>query len=49
MKIIHWTIKYTWEDGEEEYLSDISDYIAQPIDNLLTSIEEERRDDEIHK
>ena len=42
MKIVHWTIKYTWEDGTEEYLSDISDYIAQPVDDLLTKMEEEK-------
>jgi hypothetical protein len=29
-KIIHWTIKITWSDGEEEYLSDIPDAIAKP-------------------
>ena len=42
MKIVYWTIKYTWEDGTEEYLSDISDDIAQPVDDLLAKMEEER-------
>ena len=39
MKIIHWTIKYTWEDGTEEYVDDIPHYIAKNIDEYLNNLE----------
>ena len=39
MKIIHWTIKYTWEDGTEEYVDDIPNYIAKNVDEFLNNLE----------
>ena len=39
MKIIHWTIKYTWEDGTEEYADDIPNYIAKNVDEFLNNLE----------
>ena len=38
-KIIHWTIKYTWDDGTEEYVADIPDYVAKYVDEFLNSLE----------
>jgi|TARA_R110000851_G_scaffold47269_1_gene114782 hypothetical protein len=43
-KIIHWTIKITWSDGEEEYLSDIPDAIAKPTDGYLDALESRRNE-----
>ena len=40
MKIVHWTIKITWDDGTEEYLSDIPDYVAKNVDEHLNELEE---------
>ena len=44
-KIIHWTIKITWSDGEEEYLSDIPDAIAKPIDSYLDEIQNRQNEE----
>ena len=41
MKITHWTIKYTTEDGSEHYVSEVPDWVADDVDEFLTSIEEE--------
>ena len=41
MKITHWTIKITHEDGTEEYLSDIPDWVAKNVDEYLTELEAE--------
>ena len=46
MKIIHWTIKITWEDKKEEYIADIPDWVAQNVDDFLTELEEEREEGE---
>ena len=40
-KIIHWTIKIGWENGTEEYLSDIPDWVAKNVDEYLTGLEED--------
>jgi hypothetical protein len=39
MRITHWTIKVTWEDGREEYLDDIPSWVASPVDDYLTELE----------
>ena len=55
MKIAHWTIKITWEDEhgnpadvqeEYEYINDIPDWVAKPVDEYLDKIEEEMNNDE---
>ena len=46
MKIIHWTIKIGWEDGTEEYISDIPNWVTSPVDSFLTSLEEETEEEE---
>ena len=38
-KIIHWTIKYAWDAGTEEYVADIPDYVAKYVDEFLNSLE----------
>jgi hypothetical protein len=40
MRITHWTVKVTWEDGREEYLDDIPNYVASAVDDYLTELEE---------
>jgi hypothetical protein len=47
--ITHWTIKATWSDGTEEYLSDIPNYVANEVDVFLTELEEEANDESIDK
>ena len=42
MKITHWTIKVTLEDGTEEYLDDIPNWVAKEVDEYLTEIEDAR-------
>jgi len=44
MKIEHWTIKITWEDGTEEYIADIPNWVAKNVDEHLTELEEEREE-----
>jgi len=45
-KIVWWTIEVEWEDGKRETLSEIPNYVAQEVDDLLTQIETERNEDE---
>ena len=45
-KIIHWTIKIGWSDDKEEYLSDIPDAIAKPIDRYLDEMQNRRNEEE---
>jgi len=40
--ITHWTIKVKWNDGEEEFLEDIPQFIASPVDEHLSAIEMSR-------
>ena len=40
--ITHWTIKVKWNDGEEEFLEDIPQFIATPVDEHLSDIEMSR-------
>lgn len=40
-KITHWTIKVTWDNGEEEYLDDIPNWVATTVDDYLTELEGE--------
>ena len=40
--IVHWTIKIGWEDGTEEYIADIPDWVAKPVDEFLGEIEREK-------
>lgn len=45
-KIVWWTIEVEWENGTRETLSQIPDWAATNIDDLLTQIEDERNLDE---
>ena len=44
--IVHWKIKIGWEDGTEEYIADIPDWVAKPVDEFLGEIEREKREEE---
>ena len=41
-KIVSWTINIKWDNGIIENISDMNDDVAQPIDDFLTEIEDER-------
>jgi hypothetical protein len=44
MKITAWHIGIVWDDGTEEALADIPDWVATRVDEFLNELEEE--DDE---
>jgi len=44
MKIKAWNIGIVWDDGTEEALSDIPNWVATRVDEYLNELEEE--DDE---
>ena len=46
MRITHWTLKIKWEDGKEEFIDDIPNFVASHVDPFLDSLEEERQKDE---
>mgnify|MGYP001234459821 CR=1 FL=1 len=39
-RITHWTIKIMWDDGKEEFLDDIPNYVASPVDDMLDTLEQ---------
>ncbi len=39
MRITHWTIKITLENGEEEFLPNAPDWVAKPVDEYLNALE----------
>lgn len=43
-KIAHWTIKITWDDGREEYLDDIPNWVASSVDEFLNEVEASEND-----
>ena len=45
-EITWWTIKMSWNNGDEEYLSDIPNWVAKPVDEYLTTLEEEERNED---
>ena len=38
--ITHWTIKVMWNDGTEEFLKHIPNYVSSPVDEHLTNLED---------
>lgn len=46
MRITHWTIKVTWDDGTEEYLNNIPNYVADAVDEFLTELEEDTEEEQ---
>ena len=45
-QIQHWTIKITWEDKTEEYISDIPDWVANNVDDFLTDLENDKNEED---
>ena len=41
-KIVSWTINIKWDNGTYENISDMNNDVAQPIDDFLTELEDER-------
>ncbi len=46
MRITHWTLKIKWEDGTEEYINDIPNFVASHVDPFLDKLEALRAEDE---
>ncbi len=46
MKITHWTLKIKWEDGKEEFINDIPNFVASHVDPFLDKLEALRAEDE---
>ena len=44
MKITAWHIGIVWEDGTEEYIADVPNWVTTRVDEFLNELEEE--DDE---
>ena len=45
-RITHWTIKIKWNDGSEEYVDDIPNYVANQVDVWLTQLEDIKEKEE---
>lgn len=45
-RISAWSVNVVWEDGTEEVLTDIPQYVATEVDAWLTCVEEGEDDDE---
>ena len=41
MKITAWNIGIVWEDGAEENIGDVPDWVATRVDEFLNELEEE--------
>ena len=41
MKITAWNIGIVWEDGTEEAIGDVPDWVANIIDGYLNELEED--------
>jgi hypothetical protein len=39
-RITHWTIKIKWDDGTEEFIDDIPNYVATNVDSMLDGLEQ---------
>jgi hypothetical protein len=44
-RITHWTIAITWEDGKQEFIDDIPNYVASAVDEFLNELEEEENEE----
>lgn len=43
MQITHWTLKIKWEDGTEEFVNDIPNFVASHVDPFLDALEKEKQ------
>ena len=41
MRIIAWSINVVYEDGSEDILAEVPNYVASAVDEYLTEVEEE--------
>jgi len=44
--ITSWNIHVDWSDGKDEVLADMPDDVSQSVDDWLSSVEEERNEQE---
>ena len=44
--IVAWSISAVWDNGENEQITDIPNWVAEPVDEFLSSVEEHRQDEE---
>lgn len=40
MKIKAWSVNIIWEDGTEDVITDVPNYVANSIDNMCDDLEE---------
>ena len=40
-KIISWNLGIVWDDGTEEAIGDVPNWVANPVDKFLNEVEEE--------
>ena len=45
-KIISWNLGLVWDDGTEEAIGDVPNWVAKRVDEYLDELEEEYNDDE---
>jgi hypothetical protein len=44
MKITAWHIGIVWEDGKEEYIAEVPNWVATRVDEFLNELEEDDDD-----
>ena len=47
MKIKAWNIGIVWEDGSEEKVIDVPEWVAKRVDEFLNELEEEFSEEEV--
>ena len=45
-KIISWNLGLVWDDGTEEAIGDVPNWVAKRVDEYLDELEEEYSDEE---
>ena len=45
-RIEAWSINVLWNDGSEDVITEVPNYVARDVDHFLTGLEDEKADDE---
>lgn len=46
-RISHWTIKIQWDNGKEEFVEYIPNYVATSVDEFLNQLEDEQEQQQL--
>ena len=46
-RISHWTIKIQWDNGKEEFVEYIPNYVATSVDEFLNQLEDEEEQQQL--